>query len=151
MDNKENLQKQAMMAAQEQGISSVLLRNAIGRKLGLNSTESECLSFLAIKGVSTPTEISHYTGLTTGSTTTLLDRLQKAGYIVRKPNPNDRRGVLIETTKKWQQQAGPLVAGLVKKHSELFASYSAVELKTIVDFLTNFTENVTEHTKTISQ
>ena len=149
MNTKENLQKQAMIAAQEQGISSVLFRTTVGRKLGLNSTEWECLSYLSVKGVTTPTEIARYIGLTTGSTTTLLDRLQKAGFIRRTPNPHDRRGVLIEVDKKWQQEAGPLVVGLVKKHAEMFASYSADELKIIIDFLTRFSKNVTEHTKTI--
>src|SRR5581483_10759074 len=67
---KKDLQKQVFMAARDQGISSVLFRNAIGRRLGLSITDWECLSFLTIKGVSTPTELAHYTGLTTGSATT---------------------------------------------------------------------------------
>jgi DNA-binding MarR family transcriptional regulator len=148
---KPTLSQQVMMAAQEQGISSVLFRNAIGRKLGLNSTEGECLSFLAIKGVSTPTEISRYTGLTSGSTTTMLDRLEKAGFIQRKPNPNDRRGVLIEISKKWAQTAGPLVADLVQNHCRLISTYSEEQLETIADFLTRFTENVKRQTATLDQ
>jgi len=151
MNAKKDLEKQVMLAAQNQGISSVLFRNAIGRKLGLNITESECLSFLAIKGVSTPTQIAKYIGLTTGSTTTMLDRLEKAGFIARKPNPQDRRGVLIEVTKQWTTTAGPLVAGVVQAHSKLIASYSAEELTTITDFLTRFTNNVQTQTKTITE
>lgn len=149
MKPSQNLQKQAMQAAQEQGISAVLFRNVLGRKLGLAVTESECLSFLATKQVSTPTEIARYIGLTTGSTTTMLDRLEKAGYIQRKPNPNDRRGVLIEVAAKWRETAAPLVRDLVQAHASLFASYSDKELALIIDFLTRFTTNVTEHTKHI--
>lgn len=151
MSIKKDLEKHVMLAAQDQGISSVLFRNAIGRKLGLNITESECLSYLAIKGVSTPTQIAKYIGLTTGSTTTMLDRLEKAGYIARKPNPNDRRGVFVTVTKKWTATAGPLVAGVVQAHTQLIASYSAEELTTITDFLTRFTTNVQAQTKTIEE
>lgn len=139
------------MAARDQGISSVLFRNAMSRKLGLNVTDSECLSLLSIRGVATPTELAHYTGLTTGSTTAMLDRLEKAGFIRRKPNPNDRRGVLIEINEQWTKMAGPLVAGVQVAHHELITSYSAEELATITDFLTRFTKNVTDHTKKIAE
>lgn len=152
MDARQNLEKQVMMAARDQGVSSVLFRNATARKLGLNVTDSECLSFITIQGgTSTPTEIARYTGLTTGSTTAMLDRLEGMGFIKRKPNPKDRRGVLIEIDERWVQTARPLVAGVQKAHSELIASYSSEELKTIADFLTRFTHNVTEQTKLIEE
>ena len=138
-----------MSAARDQGISAVLFRNAIGRKLGLNITDSECLSLLAIKGISTPTELAQYTGLTTGSTTAMLDRLEKADFIKRKPNPKDRRGVLIEINQQWTETAGPLVAGVQQAHRELIANYSDQELTTIADFLTRFAQNVKDQTNNI--
>ena len=149
MNSKKDLEKQAMLAARENGISSVLFRNAIGRKLGLNITDSECLSLLSIKGVSTPTELAHYTGLTTGSTTAMLDRLEKAKFIKRLPNPKDRRGVLIEINKQYTETVGPFIASLQQAQNELIASYSDKELETITDFLTRFTNNVKECTQAI--
>jgi DNA-binding MarR family transcriptional regulator len=151
VDLKRDLEKQVFAAARDNGISAVLFRNAVARKLGLNITDSECLSLLSIKGVSTPTELAHYTGLTSGSTTAMLDRLERAQFISRKPNPDDRRGVLIEINKKWTETAGPLVRGVQQAHAELIASYSDEELETIADFLTRFTNNVTEHTKIIEK
>ena len=137
-----DLERQVFSAARDNGVSSVLFRNAVARKLGLNSTDSECLSMLSIKGVSSPTELARYTGLTSGSTTAMLDRLERAEFITRKPNPDDRRGVLIEITKKWAESAGPLVQGVQQAHRKLIASYTDEQLETIVDFLTRFTSNV---------
>jgi ABC-type iron transport system FetAB permease component len=57
VDSKKDLEKQVAIAARENGISSVVLRNAIGRKLGPNITGMECLGLLFIKGVSTATEL----------------------------------------------------------------------------------------------
>jgi DNA-binding MarR family transcriptional regulator len=151
MNAKKDLEKKVMIAAREQGISSVLFRNAMSRKLGLNIADAECLSLITIKGSSTPTELARYTGLTTGSTTAMLDRLEKAKFIRRKPNPKDRRGVLIEINKQYAEIAGPLVAGIQKAHSELIASYSDKELETIADFLTRFTENVKAHTEKLAE
>jgi DNA-binding MarR family transcriptional regulator len=150
MDSKEDLKKQVFMAARDQGINNVLFRNAIARKLGLSVADNECMSFLTIKGgVATPTEIARYTGLTTGSTTAMLDRLEKAGFIARKPNPNDRRGVLVTVSHNWQDKAMPLVQDIQAAHRELIEAYSEAELKTIVSFLTGFTENVAAQTKKI--
>lgn len=147
VESRKDLEKQVFLAARDQGISSVLFRNATSRRLGLNVTDSECLSLLAIKGISTPTELARFTGLTTGSATAMLDRLEKAKFIRRKPNPNDRRGVLIEINEQWGATAGPLVAGVQQAHRELIASYTDEELTTIADFLTRFTRNVTEQTE----
>ena len=151
MNPKKDLERQVMTAARENGISAVLFRNAIGRRLGLNITDSECLSLLVIRGVSTPTELARHTGLTTGSTTAMLDRLEKARFIRRKPNPIDRRGVLVEIDKRYTERAGPLVAGIQKAQIELIGSYTEKELETIVDFLTRFTENVKQHTRKIEK
>lgn len=142
----DSIQK-VLAAARDQGISSVLFRNAIGKKLGLNATDAECMSALSIKGGnSTPTELGHYTGLTTGSTTAMLDRLEKAGYITRKPNPDDRRGTIVTISENYMNAAAPLVAGVQRAHQELLAQYSDKELALIADFLTRFTKNVTDQT-----
>lgn len=151
MSAKKDLEEKTLATAAEFGISSVLFRNAMGRKLDLNITDSECLSLLGIRKISTPTEIARHAGLTTGSTTAMLDRLEKGGFITRKPNPKDRRGVLIEPNPESAKKTWPLVAGVQKAHRELIASYSEEELATIVDFLARFTKNVKQQTNAIEQ
>jgi len=146
-----HLHHQVMLAAQNQGISSVLFRNAIGRRLGLNIADAECLSLLSIKGSVTPTEVAKYTNLSSGSTTALLDRLEKAHYIRREPNPHDRRGVIVKMTSKFQDTAGPLVADVQKAHMTLLSSYTPEQLKTITHFLEHFTDNVTKSTAHIEK
>ncbi len=139
------------MAARDQGVSSVLFRRALSRKLGLSATDSECLSLLSIKGVCTPKELARYTGLTTGSTTAMLDRLEKVGYITRKPNPKDRRGVFVEINKAYTDKAAPLVAGVQKAHHELIARYTDEQLEAIASFLNGFTKNVVDATEEIDK
>ena len=149
MSESKDLQRQVLAAARDNGMSSVLFRHAIGRQLGLNVTDAECLSLLSMTGTSTPTELARYTGLTSGAATTMLDRLERAGFITRRPNPSDRRGVLVDITSKWGETAGPLVAGVQQAHADLIARYSDTELETIADFLTRFTDNVKAATAVI--
>lgn len=149
--NPQDLPAQVFMAARDQGVSSVLFRRAVSRRLGLSATDSECLSLVSIKGVCTPKELARYTGLTTGSTTAMLDRLEKVGYITRRPNPTDRRGVLVEINQKYTELAMPLVADVQKAHRELISQYSDAELEAIASFLTGFTENVIEATEKLDK
>ena len=135
MSSKHDLERRVLLAAREHGIGTILFRNALAKRLGLNLTESLCLTVLGIKSVSTPTELARYIGLTTGSTTALLDRLEKRSFIQRKPNPEDRRGVIIEIDETYARTAQGLVAGIQKAHRELIARYSEGELETIADFL----------------
>lgn len=142
---------QVFAAARDQGVSSVHFRNAIRQKLGLNVTDSECLSYLAANGgTATPTELARYTSLTTGSTTAMLDRLENAGFITRMPNPSDRRGTLISLTKRYAHDTAPLVAGVQAAHQKLLAKYSPQELELIAGFLTKFTQNVQNATDEIN-
>ena len=151
MDSTKDLQRRVIIAARDYGISTVLFRNATGRKLGLNIADTECFSLLQLKGISTPTELARYTGLTTGSATAMLDRLEMAELITRKPNPKDRRGVLIEINRQNTGAVGPMVASAQKSLHELVESYSDRELEIIADFLTRFTTNVTEYTSSLER
>lgn len=151
MDSKSDLKRHVILAAQEYGIASVLFRNAIGHRLGLNITDIGCVNFLFIKGSSTPTELARYTGLTTGSTTAMLDRLEKAELIARKPNPRDRRGVIVEIDQRSREAVAPMVQGVQRAQSELLDSFSEKDLAAIASFLTRFTENVNRHARSIER
>lgn len=48
----------------------------------------------------TPTELFDLTMMSSGGMTARLDRLEKAGLVKRRPNPDDRRGVLVALTPK---------------------------------------------------
>jgi DNA-binding MarR family transcriptional regulator len=136
---KEELERQVIMGAREYGISTVLFRNAVGNKLGVNVTDMECLALLFFKGISTPTELSNYTGLSSGATTAMLDRLEKAKLIRRRPNPNDRRGTLITVEKKSVKTVGPLFAATRQAQDRLLAGYCEADLAVIADFFEHYT------------
>lgn len=67
------------------------------REQNLHPTDFACLGFLyhAQSPVS-PKQVIAFMGLSSGSGTALLDRLERAGYTRRLPNPDDRRSILIE-------------------------------------------------------
>src|SRR5471030_915741 len=48
----------------------------------------------------TPTSLLESVVLSSGGMTSRLDKLEGAGWIARKPDPDDRRGVIVELTKR---------------------------------------------------
>ncbi|EDK72413.1 transcriptional regulator, MarR family [candidate division TM7 genomosp. GTL1] len=132
---KKELEREVIIAAREYGISTVLFRHIVGKRLGVNVTDMECLAVVFFKGIATPTELAKYTGLSSGATTAMLDRLERAGLIERRPNPHDRRGTLIAPKEESKQKVGPLFTPIRKKQDALMVGYSQKELQIILDFL----------------
>jgi len=137
---KTDLKKRALEAVRDYGIHLTLFRNAMGEWLGLNATDMECLRLLFLKGVATPSELARHTGLTSGATTAMLDRLEKAGLIERRPNPDDRRGTLISPAKSGAEKAASWFESARKAQDELMSSYSEKELEIISDVFERFTK-----------
>lgn len=131
---KQDLVDKVIHGARQYGISNVLFRNKIGEQLGVNVTDMECLGLLFHKGVATPSELAKQTGLSSGATTAMLDRLQKSGLIERRPNPDDRRGTLIVLLKSGTEKVGPLFASAREAQQELVSSYTEAELKVLANF-----------------
>ena len=50
-------------------------------------------------GTSVPRELGEYLGVSSGTLTAMLDRLEQEGLVRRAPHPSDRRSVLVELTE----------------------------------------------------
>jgi DNA-binding MarR family transcriptional regulator len=135
-----DLKKRALNAVRDYGIQLTLFRNAMSEWAGLNVTDMECLRLLFLRGISTPSELARHTGLTSGATTAMLDRLEKAGLIERRPNPDDRRGTLIVPAKSSAERAASWFESARKAQDELISSYPEIELEIIADVFERFTK-----------
>ena len=135
---KTELKKRALMAVRDYGVNLTQFRNAMSEWAELNVTDMECLRVLFQKGVATPSELSRHTGLTSGATTAMLDRLEKAGLIERRPNPNDRRGTLIAPEKSSAEKMASWFESARKAQDELISGYSESELEIIADVFERF-------------
>ena len=136
---KNELMNQVFKGATEFEISAVLFRHAVSEIIGVNVTDMECLGLIFFKGLSTPSELAHHTGLTSGATTAMLDRLEKAHLIERRRNPNDRRGVVILQTNESRKEVGTMFVPLRKAIDNLTMSYSEDELELISNYFSKLT------------
>jgi DNA-binding MarR family transcriptional regulator len=77
-------------------VADVCLRDhAASQRLGLGGTDSRFLTLLELYGPLTPGRLAALTGLTTGSVTGVIDRLEQAGFVGRERDAMDRRKVRV--------------------------------------------------------
>jgi DNA-binding MarR family transcriptional regulator len=133
-----DLKKRALMAVRDYGVNLTQFRNAMNEWAGLNATDMECLRLLFLKGTASPSELARHTGLTSGAATAMLDRLEKAGLIERRPNPDDRRGTLIVPEKSSAEKVAAWFESARKAQEELISSYPESELEIIADVFERF-------------
>jgi DNA-binding MarR family transcriptional regulator len=135
-----DLKKRALNAVRDYGVQLTMFRNAMNEWAGLNATDMECIRLLFLKGTSTPSELARHTGLTSGATTAMLDRLEKADLIERQPNPDDRRGTLIVPAQSSAEKVASWFESARKAQEELISSYPEEELEIIADVFERFTK-----------
>ncbi|MER7503377.1 MarR family transcriptional regulator [Nonomuraea pusilla] len=115
-------------------LSAVMLHgHASAKACDLGATDLYALNVLELSGPMTPGELGARTGLTTGPTTRLIDRLEQAGYVRRVPAPDDRRKVIVEPVGK---PAGldQVMAPARQKVGEILAGYSPEQLDVLFDY-----------------
>jgi DNA-binding MarR family transcriptional regulator len=74
----------------------VQFNGVVAARIGVGTTELQCLYELARHGPATPGTLAARVNLTTGSASRMVERLHAAGHVHRVPDPADRRRVLIE-------------------------------------------------------
>ncbi|MEU6141619.1 MarR family winged helix-turn-helix transcriptional regulator [Streptomyces sp. NPDC047081] len=113
--------------------SYALFNQAVADHLGLHPTDLQCLNLLTLEGAPVTTgRIAELTGLTTGSATRLVDRLEKAGYVVRERDAADRRKVLVATVPEKIAEFGRMWERLGGSWSTLFDGLDDGQLAVIV-------------------
>lgn len=99
------------------------------RPLGLTQAKWRVLVYAARqKHPVSQTELAEVLGIETPTLVRLLDRLSAAGWVRRKPCPNDRRIRRVELTRKALLVSNQIDATVRAVREELFAGLSADEL-----------------------
>jgi DNA-binding MarR family transcriptional regulator len=88
---------------------------AVVRETGVTLQQMHTLEILGSCGELRMKELAEKMGVTTGSLTVLVDRLERAELVERRPNANDRRSIQVGLTPA----GGKLYAEHHKLHGQL--------------------------------
>jgi DNA-binding MarR family transcriptional regulator len=87
----------------------------------------------------TMSELSRMLLVSNGNTTTVVDRLEKAGLVTRTSPPADRRIVHVALTDGGRRHFEKLAADHEARVDELFAGVSAADLEALTELLHRMT------------
>ena len=113
----------------------VLFNHAVTASLGLGPSDSQFLTLLQSRGAMTPGQLSEATGLTSGTVTGVIDRLERAQLVRRERVSGDRRKVLVVPIPDATERLAPIYAGQAAMLQEVLARRTPEELETISSFL----------------
>jgi len=83
----------------------------------------------------TPTNITRELGISSASTTAMLDRLQRSGYLRREPHPSDRRKVFVTLGDRPMEGLRRSGSEVQHRVEDVIADMPAGSASVLVDFL----------------
>lgn len=115
---------------------SVLLHSATSAKVGLNASDAQCINLLSMDGPMSPGKLAEAMSLTTGGAiTAVIDRLEKAGFVRRTPDPDDRRRVIVEAVPEQVARLARYFEPVSRAAWERVTGYTEDEHRLICRFL----------------
>jgi DNA-binding MarR family transcriptional regulator len=109
-------------------------QQAIADKLGINLTDFKVLGLLHRRGEMTPKVLIETTGMSPAAMTTVIDRLEQAGYVERERRGTDRRSFTVHPTKGSESKVERLYKSLLVASQSLLPDYTARQTALIADF-----------------
>jgi DNA-binding MarR family transcriptional regulator len=110
--------------------------NRAAEALGINVADLHALNIVENHTGLTAGALAMEAGLTTGAVTGVVDRLERAGYARRVPDPADRRRVNIEVTDHFYARADEIWRPVSAEwHALLARRFSSDQLDLIAEFL----------------
>lgn len=144
--SRSDLVAAVLRATRQTSSRSALFSQSVAERLGLASTDVECLDVLLLEGRLTVGRLAELTALTTGSATRMVDRLEQAGFVKRVADPVDRRRVLVEPVAGVETKMGVLHDSLRNAQTEVIERYDDEQLRLLIAFLESLGEIVQTET-----
>ncbi|OKK21812.1 transcriptional regulator [Streptomyces sp. CB00455] len=128
-------EQDARRAVFREYIDAVGLHGTAGAEAaGLQASEWYALSRITLAGGLTPGELATATGLTSGATTRLIDRLERAGYVRRTADPTDRRKVIVDAVPGALSAVEGLVGPARRRIADVLTQYTPEQRDLLFDY-----------------
>ncbi len=144
-DDPEDVPTLIRAALHRKALADARQRAALARRLGLTDSEVLAVQHLARAGELTPGQLGALLQLSSGGTTGLIHRLERAGHISRHAHPRDRRSAVVRLTPAIAAWASDAWAPFVADVDALAASLSEREQQVVRRFVEGSAEAAERH------
>ncbi|WP_199431164.1 MarR family winged helix-turn-helix transcriptional regulator [Qaidamihabitans albus] len=140
------------MGATESAITDVLhavrelhsateaLFDAVAERYGINRNDLRCLEIIERDGPLGPGRLGGLSGFSPAAVTKILDRLEAAGYVVRRPSLTDRRAQVVEVAAGHNEWRRAVWQPVVTEASAVLGSLPDAELRGLAATLQRLAE-----------
>lgn len=142
---RELIEKIAGRLMRHHSTAAVLFHHAVAERLGLGPTDHKCLDLLRERGKLSGSDLAAITGLTSGAITGVVARLERAGYLHRKPDPHDGRKQILSPAMERVERIHDIFAPLRNDMIAFLESFDAHQLTAIAEFLARTTDSAYHH------
>lgn len=115
------------------------MRRRMAAQMGMNVSDLQALQFVIaaeLHGtVATPKDLSRDLGISTASTTKMLDRLTASGHLERRPHPSDRRALVLHATDHAHREVRDRLTGMHEEMGGIARAVPAGARAALVTFL----------------
>ncbi len=122
------------------------MRRSTRDSMGMGETDLLALRYLLRVQASgkdvVPKDLSRFLGITSASTTSLIDRLVASGHVRREAHPSDRRSVVVVPTVESDKEVRETLGAMHRRMMAVAESLTAEEARVVVKFLQRMTEAV---------
>lgn len=103
--------------------------------LGINRSDGRCLDILDQHGSLTAGELARRADLSSAAITTLVDRMERAGYLTRVRDTVDRRRVLIAGTEQAHDKCSAIWGPIEEESTTFLGGFTDEELQLVTRFM----------------
>lgn len=143
-------------ALRRYGTGSTRLTQAFAAQQGLQQSDMQALvAIMAAEGTGeplTPGRLQKHLGLSSAGTTYVIDRLEKAGYVLRSnDHPRNRRAVQLRYTEQGMTTAMNFFGPLGERTASIVAKFSARDQEVIHRFAEAIADSMSEQLQEIDK
>lgn len=132
-------------------LSGERLRQYLAVARGVGLSEIVALGHLHHDGVLTPRELSVRLGLSSGTMTALVDRLEAAELASRSPNPDDRRSQLIHISDAGSEIMAAVYHDFNASAAGTLADLDAAARRQLIDVMATMSAEIDTYAATFEQ
>lgn len=142
--------EEMLQALREQASRALMFHQAVAERAGLGPTDMKALDLARSEESLTAGKLARITGLTTSATTTVLDRLERRGFVERRRDPSDRRKVVVVPVHDDGGPVAGIFADLHRWTVEFLDGYDDTQLELLAGFVATMNAESARRTAEIS-
>jgi DNA-binding MarR family transcriptional regulator len=139
-DNRDTIISELALAVRAYQNAVDAIDQIASEVMGINRTDLRCLDLLAFRERMTAGQLAEAAGLSTCAVTAVLDRLERAGYVQRVRDTEDRRRIFIAVTDEARRRSEEIYGAIGAEGLAALEKYSTKELALLRDFMLEGTE-----------